>query len=94
MKISTQSKYFLILFIFMIGSLSTGLAAMITQYKPLIVVFFAWLLVLRYCISKVKCPNCEMPISYQGRILGIPFYAGICRAKCANCDYDLTKEIK
>ena len=94
MKISTQSKYFLIFLIYILIGFLIGIILMATQFKPLILVFFGWMFVAKYLLDKVKCPSCEMPVSYQGKMLGIPFYAGVCRRKCANCGYDLSQELE
>jgi len=53
---------------------------------------FLWFLITTYIIYNIKCPSCETPVVYQGKVLGVSFFAGICRNKCVSCGYDFTKK--
>jgi DNA-directed RNA polymerase subunit RPC12/RpoP len=91
MKSSPQSRFIVTLVMFMVIGLFIGGLMIETQYKPLIIVFFGWGIFAAYLLRRIRCPSCEMPVIYQGKILGISIYGGICRQKCANCGRDLTK---
>lgn len=91
MKSPPQSRFIVILVMYMVVGFFIGVVLVETQYKPLLVVFFGWFIIASYLLRRIKCPSCEMPVIYQGKILGISLYGGICRRKCANCGHDLTK---
>jgi hypothetical protein len=92
MKSPPQSRFIVIFAMFMVIELFIGMILIETQYKPLIIAFFAGVFIASYLLRRIKCPSCEMPVIYQGKILGISVYGGICRRKCANCGHDLTKQ--
>lgn len=89
MKISTQSKFILIVIFCTIVGLIIGAWLMASQLSYLVFAFFGWVFIMSFLMYSVKCPNCEMPVVNQGKVMGISFYAGLCKRKCANCDYDL-----
>jgi hypothetical protein len=91
MKSPPQSRFIVIFAMFMVIESLIGIVLIETQYKPLLVIFFGGVFVASYFLRRIKCPSCEMPVIYQGKLLGISIYGGICRRKCANCGHDLTK---
>lgn len=91
MKTSTQSKFLIQLVCYMGIGFLIGLIMLETQSKILWLVLLGWTFLASYLMFKVKCPSCRMPVVYQGKVMGISFYAGICKSTCANCGYDLTK---
>jgi hypothetical protein len=91
MKSPPQSRFILIFLIFMVIEFFIGLVMIETQYKPLVVIFFSGVFIASYFLRRIKYPSCEMPIIYQGKVLGVSIYGAICRRKCANCGHDLIK---
>ena len=63
-----------------------------------VVLFFALILTSHFYFKRIKCPNCGMPVIYEGETkregpfakLGIP--SAFFRKKCANCGWDLRKD--
>ena len=90
MKSPPQSRFIFIFLIFMVIEFFIGIVLIETQYKPLLVIFFSGVFIASYFLRRIKCPSCDMPVIYQGKVLGISIYGGICRRKCANCGHDLT----
>jgi endogenous inhibitor of DNA gyrase (YacG/DUF329 family) len=90
-RLSTQSRFVLTVIFCIVVGLFIGVLLMATQLNFLAFVFFGWVIVMSFLMYRVKCPNCDMPVVYQGKVMGISFYAGICKSKCANCGHDLSK---
>lgn len=44
---------------------------------------------IKHTLNKLKCPKCEMPVSYQGKILGQSYFGGFLNRRCNNCGWDL-----
>lgn len=42
-------------------------------------------------LQKIVCPNCGMPVTYQGESRGVGIFGGFIRRKCQNCGWDLGK---
>ena len=44
---------------------------------------------IKCTLDKLKCPKCEMPVTYQGKILGESYFGGFLNRHCKNCGWDL-----
>ena len=44
---------------------------------------------IKRTLNKLKCPKCEMPVTYQGKILGHSYFGGFLNSRCNNCGWDL-----
>lgn len=92
MKISVQLKFLYTFLICIIIELVIVAFALDSTQSFIQIAPFIWFLITTYIIYNIKCPNCGAPVVYQGKLFGVSFFAGICRNKCASCDYDLTKK--
>ena len=46
---------------------------------------------IKHTLDKLKCPKCEMPVTYQGEFLGKSYFGGFLNRKCKNCGWNLDK---
>ena len=46
---------------------------------------------IKRTLDKLKCPKCEMPVTYQGKFWGECYFGGFLNRKCKNCGWDLDR---
>lgn len=62
-----------------------------TRYKYLFIsLAVVWFLIMNYLLYRIECPNCYVPVTYQGKVFGMPIL-GLCKNNCAYCGTDLNK---
>lgn len=44
---------------------------------------------IKNTLGKLKCPHCEVSVTYQGKILGESYFGGFLNRHCKNCGWDL-----
>jgi hypothetical protein len=94
MGLSPRKKFYWMLFILlMVGCFFIVLWAL-TNKLIFLVLLMVWVFVGSWLVKSVKCPNCGVSVSYQGKIGAFPINAALARGTCRNCGYDLTKVIK
>lgn len=42
------------------------------------------LMIKRY-LDRLTCPHCNMPVTYQGEIVGVAYYGGFLNRVCRKC---------
>lgn len=89
---SPRKKFVYAACAFILVGLAIIIALVETQQTALIVAFFVWIMGGSFLLMRIRCPNCGVPVAYQGKLGSISIYAGFVRSKCQNCDADLTKE--
>ena len=77
---------------FVLVGLGIGGVLVKTQWHVLVYIFFAWGFVSCYFLMRVKCPQCGVSVTYQGRFGGFPLFAGFANKRCRSCGRDLTVE--
>lgn len=93
MNISPRAKFVYGTIVYVLVGLLTGVVAAETDSRvmsPLFICFFAWIIFGSWVLSKIRCPNCDTSVAYQGKLGGLSIYAGFVRSKCQNCGHDLT----
>ncbi|MBR7779074.1 hypothetical protein [Undibacterium rugosum] len=55
--------------------------------------FLLFIFISQIFLSKIICPNCGAPVTYQGKIAGTRIYGGFLHRKCRACEWDLNKDL-
>ena len=90
MSLSPQKKIAWGMVVFVVVGIGIAIVEGETHIDALKWVFFAWGGIGSICLMQIRCPNCETPVVYQGKLGGLSIYAGFVRRKCQNCGHDLT----
>jgi len=88
---SPRKKFVYAACTFIVVGLAIVVALVETQETALTIAFFAWIMGGAFLLTRIRCPNCDVPIVYQGKLGSISIYAGFARKKCQNCGEDLTE---
>lgn len=91
MSLSPRQKFALATGTLVVVGLAIGIVLIKTQWLFLIGVFFAWIVIGSFLMVRVKCPQCGTSLTYQGKVLILPIYAGYANKRCRSCGYDLSK---
>jgi hypothetical protein len=78
------------IFIVVIAAL-LGMAMVKLQSYILAAAFLSWVFVAAHLLSRVKCPRCNVPLTYDGQFLGITLHSGFHKTRCKACGHDLNK---
>ena len=89
MKISAYEKFWLTTGLCTLIGFVFGLISVETQSKLSLLLFFAWAFIASYLIHQIKCPNCGAPLTFQGKLLGLPIWGGFAHRKCKSCEVSL-----
>lgn len=94
MSLSPRQKFAWGMAIFVVVGLTIAVFA--GEYKEkaqtLMVVFFAWGGIGSLVLMQIRCPRCDRPVVYQGKLGKLSLYAGFVRRHCQNCGEDLSKK--
>lgn len=66
------------------------IAAIKLEAGWLLWLFLLWPFVCSLLLYRVRCPECDTPLGFQGRLLGVPMYAAWTYHNCRSCGCDLT----
>lgn len=78
------------IFIFLVAAL-LGVAMVKFQSYIFAAAFLSWVFVAGHLLSRVKCPRCNVPLTYDGHFLGIILHSGFHKSRCKACGHDLNK---
>lgn len=91
MKFSPREKFGLGIATYVGVGFLLGSAMLYTQSYLLVAMFFGWSILASYGLWSIRCPQCDVPLVYQGKLGQFSFYAGFAHTKCQHCGWDLTK---
>lgn len=60
------------------------------QSRIIMYIFYISGFITAWIFFSIKCPNCGKSVMYQGKVMGVPWYAAFCQKNCVNCGHDLT----
>lgn len=93
MSISPRKKFHRNLLVMLaVGWVLIGLWA-VTDNMIFLLLMFGWVFVGSYLVKSVRCPRCDTPVGYWGKIGLLPVHTAVARGRCRNCDFDLTKPV-
>jgi hypothetical protein len=91
MGISPRKKFYRnILIMLAVGWLLIFLWA-VTDNMIFLVLMFGWVFVGSSLVKSVRCPKCDTPVGYWGKIGPMSINTVVSRGQCRNCGCDLTK---
>ena len=91
MNYPPRLKFLLLLLICILVQFIIIILLVETQKVLYVALFFIWFAVANYLLFNVRCPNCNEPVAFQGKKMGIFFVTGIFGQKKCSCCHDLTK---
>lgn len=91
MNLTPKRKFVWLCFVVVLIGLAIGCSAVIIDAEEIKWMFFLWVAVGSFILMRIRCPQCGVPVAYQGRLGGMPLYAVFFRKNCQNCGNDLTK---
>jgi ribosomal protein S27AE len=91
MKMSPRRKFGLVVLAIVIVGLILGVLAIRTQSQLYEITFLVWIALGAILLYQVRCPKCGASLALQGKVGGLPVFAGYANRKCQNCGADLTK---
>jgi len=92
MNFSPRQKFIIAVFTFVAIGLGIGIAAGEAEESfPLMAAFFIWIAVGSFGLMQIRCPRCDTPVVYQGKVGKFSIYAGFVRRNCQNCGESLTQ---
>jgi hypothetical protein len=78
----------------MVSAFSIGCAALYIS-NWFLIPFAIIIYTANFFLKKITCPNCETPVTYEGEgaFSSIRIPSAFFRTKCANCGWDLDKNL-
>lgn len=90
---SPKSKFYWILITTLVVGWSLIALWAITDRDIFVGLLLGWVFIGSALVRSVKCPDCGVPVSFQGKVGTFSVHGPLARGGCRNCGYCLTAPI-